>query len=756
MKNILTCIAVLLAAVSAHSQSLLFNGSSNYVYLGNATALRLTAFTLEAWIRPAGAGKYANTGVGGIDAFPIIAKGRGERDAPTALNMNYLLGLNAHFKPIVDFEESSGKNRPLTGKTSLPLHTWSHVAVTYEPQSAIWRLYINGNQDTAFDLGSNIYPASGSMQPAAIGAALNSDNNAQGFFNGRIDEVRIWNIAKPATAIKENYTTSITAGTGLVARYGLNERSGSSAPNSVTATGNGALINSPAWINGFNNSAPLLTSPSPATGSNISNTTATLRVTAADANNDKLQVTFYARRKKTGEKFSIILLPDTQFYTAEPQGTNGGTNSFFKSQTAWIAQNRAARNIVYTGHLGDCVQNGDRYEKEWQRADTAMRTIERPGATGLTEGIPYGICVGNHDQLPFGDPKGSTAFYNKYFGAARFAGRSYYGGHSGGNNDNHYQVVNTGGINLLIICPEYDLTSGFAASGGTLSWMEGVVKAYPDHKVIVLSHYVLKIDGTFTSQGSAIYNRLKQYPGFILMMGGHITQGDGESRRSDTYNGRTVHTIASDYQTRTGGGNGLLRILQFDPVNNNMSVQTYSPYTNTYETDANSQFTLPVNLTTPEQPFTLVQTVANITPGSNASASYAVAQNGTYEWYVLVSDGEKTTKSAVWTFTTAYKAAAVAIKEQALTALPETAPSSKVLSVYPNPASTGSINFAVAGSHQQVHVFIYDYTGALVQSQTCVLSNNKGSIAHQLRNGAYTFVVATKEERFAQKIVIAR
>ncbi len=757
MKSILTCLAVLMAAAASHAQALRFNGSSNYVHIGNPAALRLTAFTLEAWIRPEGGGKPASTGVGGLDAVPIIAKGRGENDAPANVNLNYLLGLNASDKPVADFEESGGRNRPLTGKTVLPRNAWTHVAVTYEPQSAVWRLYVNGNLDTALDLGSNIYPASGSIQPAAIGSALNSGGTAQGFFNGRIDEVRIWNTARPAAAIKEGYKLQLTAGTGLAARYGLNEISGSTAPNSIAATGNGTLVNSPAWINGFNNSPPTLSSGrSPAHESNITGANASLKATVHDADNDKLQVSFYARPKKTGEKFTIVLLPDTQFYTAEPQGTNGGINVFFKSQTAWIAQNRAARNIVYTGHLGDCAQNGDKYEKEWQRADTAMRAIEQPGTTGLAAGIPYGICVGNHDQLPFGDPKGSTTFYNKYFGAARFAGRPYYGGHSGSNNDNHYQVVNAGGINLLFLCPEYDLTTGFAAAGGTLDWMESIVKAHPAHKVIVLSHFVLKIDGTFTTQGSAIFNRLKQYPGFILMMGGHITQDEGESRRTDTYNGRTIHTLASDYQTRSGGGSGLLRILTFRPADNNMSVQTYSPYTNSYETDANSQFILPVDLRTTEQSFSRVQTVANVVPGGTASTDYAVQQNRTYEWYVSVSDGEKTTKSTTWNFTTAYNASSAEIKEQAPATLPETLPSSKALSVYPNPDNSGVLSFVLAGGHRQVQVFIYNNTGALVQSLMCALNNNKGSVMHRLRNGMYTFVVATKKEKFAEKIVIAR
>src|SRR5690349_14188561 len=90
-------------------------------------------------------------------------------------------------------------------------------------------------------------------------------------------------------------------------------------------------------------------------------------------------------------KLTIVLLPDTQFYTAEPQGTNGGSNAIFKRQIRWIINNRAQRNIIYVGQLGDCTEHGDKYEIEWRRSDTAMSLLESSGLTGLPEGIPYGI-----------------------------------------------------------------------------------------------------------------------------------------------------------------------------------------------------------------------------------------------------------------------------------------------------------------------------------------------------------------------------
>jgi len=94
--------------------------------------------------------------------------------------------------------------------------------------------------------------------------------------------------------------------------------------------------------------------------------------------------------------------------------------------------NLVSRNIAFVSHLGDVTETAAL--AEWQLAVGAMTSIENPVTTGLSDGIPYGISVGNHDQSPNGDPNG-TSLYNQHFGAARFQGRNYYGGHYGSDND---------------------------------------------------------------------------------------------------------------------------------------------------------------------------------------------------------------------------------------------------------------------------------------------------------------------------------
>jgi hypothetical protein len=69
------------------------------------------------------------------------------------------------------------------------------------------------------------------------------------FFNGTIDEVRVWSVNRTAEQIKSNLFTTGANQTGLVAYYKMDEGSGTFLTNSTTTTGlTGNLINSPSWV----------------------------------------------------------------------------------------------------------------------------------------------------------------------------------------------------------------------------------------------------------------------------------------------------------------------------------------------------------------------------------------------------------------------------------------------------------------------------------------------------------------------------
>ena len=300
-----------------------------------------------------------------------------------------------------------------------------------------------------------------------------------------------------------------------------------------------------------------------------------------------------------GGDFTLVALPDTQYYVSS---LNGGLPAMFVSQTDWIVANRAVRNIAYVAQLGDCVENGDNggNNAEWLVATNALYRLENPNTTFLPDGIPYGVAVGNHDQSPNGSATGTTTFYNQYFGETHFQAHNYYGGHPGSNNDNHYDLFSVGGLDFIVIYFEYDAT--MTASSPVLAWANSLLQANPGRRAIVVSHYIINagFNATFGGQGQRIYDALKNNPNLFLMLSGHVSPPEGQ--RTDTFNGHTVWSVLSDYQSRAGGGNGWLRLYEFSPSNNVIHVKTYSPWLNQFETDADSQFDIPYTMTTPATP----------------------------------------------------------------------------------------------------------------------------------------------------------
>ena len=265
--------------------------------------------------------------------------------------------------------------------------------------------------------------------------------------------------------------------------------------------------------------------------------------------------------------FTVIGLPDTQYYS-------DGDPDIYMNQTQWIVDNRNNLNIVHVAHEGDIVQDPGE-EEQWNNADEAMSLLESDTAFH-PDGIPYSVLPGNHDQ--------PTVLYNQYFGVSRFQGRGYYGGsYDEDDNDNNYTLFSAEGMDFIVVSLEYNPDSDI------LEWADTVLKTYSDRRAIVVSHSLLDDEGDFTWYGQQTYEALRDNPNLFLMLAGHRP---GEARRMDVHNGNTVHTLLANYQTRENGGNGWLRILTFSPANNQIQVQTYSPYLDQFERDADSEFTL--------------------------------------------------------------------------------------------------------------------------------------------------------------------
>lgn len=654
-------IAILLSFIGysinlTAQNSVTFNGTNSYITFGNNSKLGLAQFTLECWFKRTGTGATTSTGTGGVTAVPLISKGRGESDGSN-LDCNYFLGIQATTNYLcADFEEGSagttpGLNHPIVGVTAIQNNIWYHCAVTYTGN--VWNLYLNGKLESTVTVNQPTQNLS--IQHSAIATALTSTGVVQGYFMGQIDEVRIWNSAKSLSEIVTNINKKISVPTtGLVAGWGLNEGTGTVINDISGNACTGTLVGGYTWTTNeapYNlNIAPIVNLIYPLNNENCIADSVKIQFNVTDIENDTVRFKLYRRLKKQGAPdFTFVPLPDVQFLTQE---ANGGKNSMFKTQTKWIVDNKSKLNIVHVCQLGDCVQNGDNNgnDIEWKRADTSMKIIEDSITTKLKDGIPFTMVVGNHDQGPTGngDPKGTTTFFNQYFGVNRFLGRNYWGGNYGSNNDNNYQLFTASGIDFLTISMEYDV----AADSNVLNWANNLLKAHPNRKAIIIAHWIINSDGSFGAQGQAIYNKLKGNANLFMMLCGHINP-NGEARRSDVFNGNTVHTLLSDYQDRANGGNAWLRIMKFSPTNNSLSVQTYSPTLNQFETDANSQFTITGLKLAPENPFTLMDSFIIANGNGTIARNWKNLVNDTlYDWYYEFKDKANSFQSGNLSFYT--------------------------------------------------------------------------------------------------------
>jgi len=296
--------------------------------------------------------------------------------------------------------------------------------------------------------------------------------------------------------------------------------------------------------------------------------------------------------------FTVVVLPDTQYYTDE---IRGATMRMFTAQTQWVADNKTRENIRAVIGLGDIVDNGDA-SAEWQKADSAYRILDRAA-------VPYAPVLGNHDydtNLNAGNRAARN--YNTYFGPSRFLGYSWYGGgYPAGSNENFYITFTAGTRSYLVIALEYYPRTN------AVQWAQRVVDGNPDKEVIITTHSYLDDDGRRIvkggrhgpqSDGLASDNDndaeelwakfVKKNKNIILVVSGHVCQGISiMARRSDEGdNGNLVHQLLADYQWLPNGGNGYMRIMKFRPSKRIIEVRTYSPYLKAFMRDASNQFTL--------------------------------------------------------------------------------------------------------------------------------------------------------------------
>jgi hypothetical protein len=377
--------------------------------------------------------------------------------------------------------------------------------------------------------------------------------------------------------------------------------------------------------------------PSPALPPHLAEdvpTEATLRAGVSDPDGDPLTVTFHGRKAAaSAPDFTIVVLPDTQFYTI-------GFPATFTQQTQWIAATRAALDTVFVTHVGDIVQSLDENEQEWMNASQSL---------GLLDGVvPYGLAVGTHDMYL----EGVASFFDQYFPPSRYSGQTWYGGHFR-RNKNSYQLFSAGALDFVILHLEYDPTDA------VLAWADGILKAFAGRRAVVTTHVYLDEAGVRRpmpwirpdgNSAEEIFRRLvAPNCNVVMVLNGHYP---GEARPMSTNDcGGTVHQVLMDYQNRPNGGDGWLRYFTFRPSAGRVEAYTYSPKLGRFENDADSRFDLDLPLGSPL--FTTLAVLPDVPSGSEVEAPWGGRSPDTeYEWFVTVSDGTGAATGPIHRFTT--------------------------------------------------------------------------------------------------------
>jgi hypothetical protein len=131
-------------------------------------------------------------------------------------------------------------NDDLFVNTGLAAEGWFHVAATYDGSTL--HGFING-----VEKGSHTFtaPLATTETPINIGRSLRT----MAHFDGLIDEVRIWNVARtPAQIAQTMYVRVDGDEPGLVAAYHFDEGAGTTAHDAASGHHDATLMSGPTWV----------------------------------------------------------------------------------------------------------------------------------------------------------------------------------------------------------------------------------------------------------------------------------------------------------------------------------------------------------------------------------------------------------------------------------------------------------------------------------------------------------------------------
>lgn len=223
----------------ANTNSLSLTASSSqfaYISDANQTGLDLSGdLTFEMWVKP--------TTALGTDAQRCFLS---KFDSSTGVDVAYAFfeydSSGTYSLKLTVSANGSTQDNYLVSTTRLSAGTWYHIAVSWDASTSTATFYVNASSiGTATGSATSLYNSSERFIIGALG-----QNNANGvqWFDGLIDDVRVWNVVRTATEISDNYQKELLGSeTGLVGYWKLNNDYLDETANSNDLT----AVNSPVF-----------------------------------------------------------------------------------------------------------------------------------------------------------------------------------------------------------------------------------------------------------------------------------------------------------------------------------------------------------------------------------------------------------------------------------------------------------------------------------------------------------------------------
>ncbi|HKK82487.1 MAG TPA: LamG domain-containing protein [Prolixibacteraceae bacterium] len=228
----LITLLLLFTGVHLNAQDALdFNGSTDYINAGNNASFNVgNTVTFEAWIYPEDLSSRFSL----FSTRSENAAGSWQVEVGAGSGSSNVIAVTGVGTWVAESEDNA-----------ITLNQWNHIAFVRDGTTGTGSctFYVNGNQvalqsETAYTFIDN-----------TSDKVICAGTNFGSLFNGKIDEVRIWNSTRTQDEIQQSiYGGLAGTETGLIAYYPMNEGSGTSTTDNSSNSNTGTFIGSPTWI----------------------------------------------------------------------------------------------------------------------------------------------------------------------------------------------------------------------------------------------------------------------------------------------------------------------------------------------------------------------------------------------------------------------------------------------------------------------------------------------------------------------------